>query len=146
MPRPGPRHRRPRRAWPAAAAVVLVYLILGIVLFWHAWSTDPAINVQLGGDDWRNVWFLQWTQWAILHGHNPLYSTAANYPVGVNILINAGAPLLGIVFSPVTLLFGPVAAFNVASTLALPLSATAAYVLMGRFTSWQPAALVGGVV
>ena len=126
--------------------MVLVYLALGVALFWRVWSSHPTANMQLGGDDWRNVWFMQWTQWALLHGHNPLYSNAANYPVGVNVLINAGAPLLGIVFAPVTLLFGPVAAFNVASTLALPLSAAAAYALIRRFTRWRPAAFAGGLL
>lgn len=126
--------------------MVLVYLALGVVLFWRVWSSHPATNMQVGGDDWRNVWFMQWTQWALLHGHNPLYTAVANYPVGVNVLINVGAPLLGIVFAPVTLLFGPVAAFNVASTLALPLSATAAYVLIRQFTVWRPAAFAGGLL
>jgi hypothetical protein len=130
----------------AEGLVVLLYVALGVALFWRVWSSHAATNMQLGGDDWRNVWFLGWTPWAILHGHNPLYSAAANYPGGVNVLLNAGTPFLGIVFSPVTLLFGPIATFNVASTLALPLSAIAAYALIRRFTTWRPAAFAGGLL
>jgi hypothetical protein len=133
-------------AWAKDVGVLLGYLVLGVVLYWRAWRSHPATWMQLGGDQWRNVWFLQWTPWSILHGHSPLYSGAANVPGGVNILLNAGAPLLGVLFSPVTLLFGPVAAFNAASTLALPLSAAAAYALIRRFTNWRPAAVAGGLL
>jgi hypothetical protein len=126
--------------------VVLFYLALGVILWWHVWATHPAGWMLPGGDAWRNAWFFEWTPWSVLHGHSPLYSGAANYPTGVNVLLNAGAPLLGAVFAPVTLIFGPIAAFNVASTLALPLSATAAYSLMRRFSTWRPAAFVGGLL
>ncbi len=126
--------------------MVALYVAIGVVLFWRVWSSHPTTSMQLGGDDWRNVWFLEWTPWAILHGHNPLYAAVANVPGSVNVLLNAGAPLLGVVLSPVTLLFGPVASFNVASTLAMPLSATAAYFLIRRFTRWRPAAFAGGLL
>lgn len=66
--------------------------------------------------------------------------------MGMNVLTNAGSPLLAFIFSPVTWLFGPVAAFNLASTVALPLSATACYVLIRRFTHWRPAAFIGGLL
>jgi len=105
-------------SWWWDVGAIAIYVLLAVVLFWHVWSADPATTMPVGGDQWRNALFLEWTPWAILHGANPLYSPAANYPYGVNLLVNAGSPLLGVVFSPVTLLFGPVAAFNVAATMA----------------------------
>ena len=124
---------------------MLIYVALALVLFGHVWSADPSTTMPLGGDQWRTAWFLEWTPWSILHGTNPLYSAAANSPYGVNVLVNAGSPLLGLLFSPVTLLFGPVAAFNVASTVSLAASAGGAYMLVRRLTTWRPAAFVAGL-
>ena len=135
-----------RRAWTRDAAAVAVYLALGFVLFWPVWSAGAATHMQVGGDQWRNVWFDQWTVHAIAHGHNILYSNAVNYPGGVNVLINAGAPLLGVVFSPITVIFGPIATYNLTSTLALPLAAMAAYLLLRRLVRWRMAAFVGGLL
>ena len=132
--------------WAPDAIALAVYLGIGFILFWPVWSAGAATHVQVGGDQWRNVWFAQWTVNAIGHGHNPLYSNAANYPGGVNVLINAGAPLISVLFSPVTAVWGPMATFNIASTLALPLSATAAYVLLRRVVRWKPAAFFGGLL
>ncbi|HEX6392409.1 MAG TPA: hypothetical protein VFZ97_03145, partial [Acidimicrobiales bacterium] len=128
------------------ALAVFVYLVIGVVLFWPVWRAGAATHMQVGGDQWRNVWFAQWTLNSLAHGHNPLFSNAANYPGGVNVLINAGAPLLGVLFSPVTVIWGPIATFNVASTLALPLSAMTAYLLIRRIVSWKPAAFFGGLL
>jgi hypothetical protein len=48
--------------------------------------------------------------------------------------------------SPVTLLFGPVAAINVASTLIPALTALSMFWLLQRWVRWAPAAFVGGLV
>jgi len=146
-----PRWRRGGRttapaSWIWDVGALAIYVALAVVVFWRVWSADPATTMQLGGDQWRNASFLEWTPWSILHGHNPLFTTAANYPYGVNLLVNAGSPLLGLLFSPVTLLFGPVAAFNAATTTALAASAAGGYALVRRLTAWRPAAFAGGLL
>ncbi len=52
---------------------------------------------------------------------------------------------LGIVLTPVTLAFGPVASMNVALTLAPALSALSMFVLLRRWVAWAPAAFIGGL-
>lgn len=131
--------------WAVLAAIAAVYSLLAVLVFWPVWSGHPTSDMQLGGDQWRNVWFLAWIAYAIGHGHNPLFSVFANVPVGVNLLSAGGIPLLGLVFSPVTVIWGPVASYNVACTAALASSALAAYALLRRFTSWRPAAFLGGL-
>ncbi len=52
---------------------------------------------------------------------------------------------IGVFLVPITWLFGPIATFNVALTLAPFLSALAMFVLLRRWVSWMPAAFVGGL-
>ena len=127
-------------------AVVLVYLALAVLLYWPVWSNHPASRTPLGGDQWLSTWFLAWVPKAIGNGHNPLFSNYANYPGGVNLLSNTGLTFLGILGSPITVLFGPVATTNVLLTAGPALSATSAYALIRRFTMWRPSAFVGGLL
>jgi len=130
----------------ATAVVVGTYVALAVVLYWQVWSQGIGSHLQIGGDQFANVWYLRWTPFALLHGSNPLFSSYANYPYGVNMVTNTSAPLLGLLGMPLTLVAGSIATFNVLSTLALAGSATAGYVFARRFTSWRPAAWVGGLL
>ncbi len=130
----------------ATAAVVVSYLALAVVVYWNAWSAGVATHMQLGGDQYANVWFLRWTPFALLHGLNPFFTTYANYPFGVNLVTNTSSPLLGLLGTPLTLAAGSIATFNVLSTLALAGSATAGYAVARRWTTWRPAAWVAGLL
>jgi hypothetical protein len=130
----------------AAFVCVAIYVILAVLAFWHVWHGHPTSDMQLGGDQWRNVWFLAWVPFALGHGLDPLFSGYANVPTGVNLLAGAGVPILGFVFAPVTLVWGPVATFNVISTVALAGSATTGFFLLRRLVGWTPAAFVGGLL
>ena len=123
-----------------------LYLVLAIGIFHDIWFGNPARVMSLGGDQFNFAWFLRWTPWALLHGHNPLYTDYLNYPFGVNLLTNPGVIGLGVLFAPVTLLFGPIAAFNTAMTLSVPLAALSAYLFTLRWVSWRPAAFGAGLV
>jgi hypothetical protein len=84
---------------------------------------------------------MAWPAYAIVHGQNPLYSTAIGYPTGVNLVFTA----YGIVMAPVTWLFGPVTAVNVVLTVSPVLSAVAMFALVRRWVSWMPAAFLAGL-
>jgi hypothetical protein len=128
------------------ALSIAVYLVLAVALFWPVWSTHPTTVSEVGGDQFATMWFLQWAPHSILHGLNPFFSQYANHPFGVNLLINTSVLLLGWLASPVTLVWGPIASFNVLITLALPASATAGYFFARRWVAWQPAAFVAGLL
>jgi hypothetical protein len=126
---------------------VAAYLCISIVPYWRVWTASTPSVVQPGGlDSQRNMWFLSWAPFALLHGHNPFFSTYGNYPYGVNLLTDTGETLLGLMAAPVTWLFGPIVSFNVMLTLAMASSATAGYVLARRFTTWRPAAFFAGLL
>ncbi len=138
------------RAWWRGAIgptlSIVVYLVLAVALFWPVWSTHPTTVSEVGGDQFATMWFLQWAPHSLLHGLNPFFSGYANHPYGVNLLTNTSVLLLGWLATPVTLIWGPVASFNVLITLSLPATATAGYFFARRWVVWWPAAFVAGLL
>jgi hypothetical protein len=136
----------PRRRRCKTSLVVTTYAFLALALFHVMWFGHPASEMQRGSDQYNFVWALEWVPWALTHGHNPFFSNYLNYPYGVNLLTNAGITGLGVLFAPVTLLFGPIASFNVAETLGIALAATSGYFFALRFSPWRPAAFCAGLL
>lgn len=137
------------RRWTrgATAAAALSYLLLAVVLWWGAWSRGVGTHTLCGcGDPALFLWFFQWPATALAHGHNPFYSTALFHPGGINLLAQTSVTGLSIPLVPVTWIFGPVAALNVASTLAPVLSACAMCMVLRRWVKWGPAAYLGGLL
>uniref|UniRef100_UPI0020240E41 hypothetical protein n=1 Tax=Frankia sp. CiP1_Cm_nod2 TaxID=2897161 RepID=UPI0020240E41 len=66
-----------------------------------------------------------------------------NVPDGVNIMWSTGVPLLGVLAAPVTMLAGPLVAFQVLTTLAPALSGWAMFLAVRRWTAALPAAVAG---
>ena len=125
------------------------FTVPAILLWWHVWSGHPSSVLTCGcGDPAQEVWFMAWPAWAIVHAHSVFFSGAVNVPHGANLLSNTSGPLVGVVLAPVTWLFGPVAATNVALTLAPALSAWACFAAIRPLVRWKvgaiPAALVYG--
>ncbi|HET9078020.1 MAG TPA: hypothetical protein VFN68_13880 [Acidimicrobiales bacterium] len=130
----------------AGLIVSALYLLGGVIAYWHVWAHPATVQAGYGtGDLGRYDWFVGWVPWALAHGANPFVSHIANVPFGVNLMDDTSVLALGLVMAPVTVLFGPVVSVNVLLTLAYPLSAGAAYLLARRFTGWRPAAFAAGL-
>jgi hypothetical protein len=130
-------------------AWILLFTLPAVVLWWHVWSGHPSSMLTCGcGDAAQEVWFIAWPAWAVSHLANPFFSGAVNAPFGANLLSNTSGTLIGVVLTPITRLWGPIAATNVALTLAPGLSAWGCWVALRRFVTWKagavPAALVYG--
>jgi hypothetical protein len=89
---------------------------------------------------------MAWPAWAIAHAGNPFFSGAVNVPHGANLLSNTAGTLVGTVLSPVTWLWGPVAATNVALTLAPGLSAWGCWLALRSFVAWHPGRIPAALV
>jgi hypothetical protein len=131
------------------ALAILLFTLPAVVLWWHVWSGHPSSMLTCGcGDTAEEVWFIAWPAWAVAHLANPFFSGAVNVPLGNNLLSETSGTLIGVVLTPVTRIWGPVAATNVALTLAPGLSAWGCWVALRRLVSWKagaiPAALVYG--
>ncbi len=89
---------------------------------------------------------MAWPAWAITHLHGLFFSGAVNVPHGANLLSNTSGTLVGVVLAPVTWLFGPVTATNVALTLAPALSAWGCFAAVRPLVTWKPGAIPAGLV
>ncbi len=137
-------------AWPALRTMALAgttYILLSLGVWWHVWTGHPSTTTTCGcSDSSLFQWFLAWPAYAISHGLDPWYASDMFYPHGINLLSNTAVVGVGVVLAPVTWLFGPIATFNVAITLAPALSAFAMFVLLRRWVAWAPAAFFGGLL
>jgi hypothetical protein len=138
-----------RPGWVAPRQYLIaggLYLMGSFALFWHVWTAGPSSVLSCYCTDTsRYVWYLQWTPYALSHGHQLLYSNWLFHPVGVNLLTDTAMQSIGVVLAPVTWLFGPVATLNVASTLIPALTALSMFWLLQRWVHWAPAAFIGGL-
>jgi len=133
----------------SALLALAVYLAIAVAFFGVAILPRPAstfIGSVVGHDAAAYIWFLAWWPHAILHGLNPFRPEIVWAPTGYNLAWSASVPGLALVMSPVTLAFGPVVAYNVATLLSPVASAWAAFLLCRRLAGRVGPALVGGYV
>lgn len=135
-----------RGAWGLPVLVAVVYLAIGIVAFLPAFPGISRELLSVETDYTQSVWFIGWVPHAIGHGLNPFFSHAMLAPTGVNLAQNTSSPLLGLVAAPLTPVLGPVGTVNLLMVCAMPLSATAAYVVLLKWKVWWPAAALGGLM
>jgi hypothetical protein len=150
LPTTAPSRTRDRRKWRPRRSidvvVIAIYLVIGLVAFWPELPRISTSAFSTAGDFYESVWFLAWIPHALAHGLNPFFSYDLNAPAGTNLAENAASPLLGLVGAPVTVLTGPLATANVLLLLGMPLSATAAYLVLRAWRVWRPAAAIGGLL
>jgi hypothetical protein len=132
-----------RAATPAL--VLLGYALVSFIYFGRPIADHPGrYLIGYGRDPQIFVWSFAWFLHAVESWQNPFISHAIYAPDGVNLVWVTSVPGLGLLFTPVTALFGPGVAYNVASILAPALSAFTAYFLCRHITRSVWAALVGG--
>jgi hypothetical protein len=125
-----------------------LYVVLSLVHNLPAWLHGASSHVVSSGrgDVGQEVWYFAWTAHAITHLQNPLVSGWVSVPQGYNLASATSMPLAGLVGLPITLAFGPVATYNVLSSLALAGAATSAFFVARRWVRWTPAAFFAGLL
>jgi hypothetical protein len=134
----------PRKYDASALVALLLYAILALLFFGHPgdWTTR---FFGLNGDPAVYVWFIHWWPFAIAHGINPFISYYVWAPHGDNLVWRASSATAALLGLPVTLLGGPILAFNILSMAAPALAAWAAYLLAHHLTGNRLAAFAGGL-
>ncbi len=130
------------------AGALAIYLLV--------WLTTSAHNIvahasraqldQSSMDPNFYVWCLRWWPFAVVHGHNPLFTHLIGAPAGHSLAWVTTIPPLALLAAPLTLTAGPIVAFNLLSACAVPLAGWAAFLLCRRLTGKFLPALVGGAV
>jgi hypothetical protein len=142
--REAPAGRALRRLVPAAA--LAGYALLAVLLLSSTWFAGESRWVGVDTDPPLFIWYLRWTPWALGHGHTPLLTDHLLYPGGANLMWNPSIVVPALLLAPVTQTLGPVVAYNVLVTAALPLSAWCAFMVFRRYAQSSLAAAVGGLV
>jgi hypothetical protein len=151
-PRPDEGGERPRsrirRGLLLLLGVFLVYEAIWLALVgpWILPDLSGRILARFGGETSVFVWSLRWWPHAVGNLMNPFVSTIVWAPTGINLAWATTAPGPSLIFAPVTLLGGPVVAFNAVMLLSPAANATAMFVLARHVTTNAAASLVAGLL
>jgi hypothetical protein len=141
----------PRRGLAAFAArpvvthlaVLAVYLAAGIALTWPR-ATYITGRLPETRDVAAFVWDLWWVAHQVVHLATPWSTHAMAAPVGVQLGFSTTMPLLGVVFTPVTVAFGPSFTFSLLTILMPGLLCYAMYRCARLWLRSQTGAIAAG--
>jgi hypothetical protein len=123
--------------------VLAVYLAAGIALTWPR-ATYITGRLPETRDVAAFVWDLWWVAHQVVHLANPWSTHAMAAPVGVQLGFSTTMPLLGVVFTPVTLAFGPSFTFGLLTILMPGLLCYAMYRCARLWLRSQTGAIAAG--
>jgi hypothetical protein len=122
---------------------------LAILAWWRVWITGHPTSTMTCtcGDPSQELWLFAWTPFALGHGLNPFFTNFLEAGQGgVNVMWDANNFLASLILSPITVLFGPIASFNVAALLAPVLSGWCFFLAVGRITRFVPGQIAGALL
>jgi hypothetical protein len=134
-----------RRGWFQHSVALVLFVGLAGAMFSSALFSTRAVFGGIGADPELFIWYLKYTPWALTHGHSLFLTSWIVYPQGANLMWNTSIILPAVIMSPVTAIFGPVAAWNALLVAAISSSAWAAYFAVGRLASSWFARIIGGL-
>jgi hypothetical protein len=135
-------------AWRLARRVgpFIGYVALATLLFADAWISPSKLSIGAGGDVADSIWNLAYVAHLMTHWQlNPLQTALMNHPVGVNLTWQTPILLPGLLLTPVTLLGGPILAYNVFVTLVVALTGYLTSVAVRRWVERRWVAHLAGV-
>jgi hypothetical protein len=133
------------RIWPGLMCCA-VYVILALAMYGFGSIGSSQMPGTHTIDSIEQVWWLAWAAHALPNIHSLFLAHGQNYPYGQNFGVNGSMLALGVIFTPITKVFGPVVTFNILLRLALATSAASMCFVLRRWTTWWPAAFVGGLI
>jgi len=138
--------RRVLAARPVSGHLALLacYLAAGIALTWPRATYLFRGQLPESRDVASYVWDLWWVPHQLVHLGNPWFTSHMAAPVGIQLGFDTTMPLAGLIMSPVTLVFGPSASFNLLTIL---MPGLLCYVMYRAARLWlrsQPGAIAAG--
>lgn len=136
-----------RSLFPHLGAPAL-YTLLAVLVTWPlaAHFTTGVVGKISGVDAFQGAWNLWWVAHALTHGQSPFYTHLLFYPHGIDLFWQTLQFSHGVFALPVTLLLGPLAAFNFTVLVSFVVGGYATFLFARHLTDNAPAALVAGAV
>jgi hypothetical protein len=103
--------------WARHVALLLIYIGAGIAATSPRFTYLADSKLPKTTDTASFVWGMWWIAHQVVHLGNPFFTRYMAAPVGTQLGFSTLMPLAGYVMTPVTLLFGPSAAFTVLSLI-----------------------------
>ncbi len=128
---------------------LLFYLILSYLLFAFSigFNLTKSYIGQYNRDPIQFIWTLYWWPYAISHRINPFFSTFIWHPYGTDLsLAPASAPGASLIALPITLIFGPVASYNILIITGNALSAFFTFLITHYLTKSFKAGVIAGLL
>jgi hypothetical protein len=123
--------------------LLLCYLAAGVAVTWPR-ASYLAGQLPYSRDSASYVWGFWWVAHQVQHLGNPWFTHYMAAPVGVSLGYHSLMVLPGLIFTPVTLLFGPSASYNLLVILVPGLSSYAMYRAARLWLRSQTGAIAAG--
>jgi hypothetical protein len=94
------------------AVLLLVFIAAGVAVTWPLATHLPNGRLPSSRDTASYVWGFWWVAHQVTHLGNPWFTSQMAAPVGVQLGFHTLIPLPGLLLTPVTLIFGPSASYN----------------------------------
>lgn len=135
------------KRWVGALMALAIYQAAAILWFGLPVVRDftrSYIGTNGSADAGLHMWCLAWWPYAISHHLNPFITKAVWAPAGFNLTWATSIPFAALISTPITRLWGPVAAYNVICLAAPALAAWCACILCRHACDSFVPSLVGG--
>jgi hypothetical protein len=139
--------------WPRGARaqlLVAVFVYTALDLGYFGLHVLPRLGstcaCRAGADPFTYMWFLSWWPHALLHGINPFVTSVLFAPGHTNLGAVDELPGVALLASPITLVSGPLVAYNVLALAAPLLSAVFAFLLCRYISASALGGLAGGYI
>ena len=135
----------PRRRLTGAAIAAIAYSVITILIFptvlFHL--STSIVGTDGDGDKFYFPWYFWHFKDAVLHGWDPAYTSSIFALYNCQIAVLEGT-LFGATGGALTVLFGPVAAYNLLVISSFPLTGLAVYMLAGEVARSKMARFAAG--
>ncbi|HUI27912.1 MAG TPA: hypothetical protein VL403_17655, partial [Candidatus Kryptonia bacterium] len=137
----------PTRIFESPLRVLLLFCALALMMTWPL-CRHLTTHLPQGMDDvWQNLWNFWWWKTALVDLHqSPYHTRHLFFPAGTDVAFHTHSEINQLAALPVTLLAGPVAAYNLATLASFVLAGFGAYLLAREITGDARAAVLAGLV
>lgn len=125
---------------------IIFYTILSIFFSWPLIKYLPTKIIGHSGDPYPTLWYLWHSEYQFISFKSLFYSPYLLSPKGIDLSSATIMPFIGILFFPITYLFGPIITYNIISIFSPVISGWLTFRLAYLWTNNFLASISAGVI